>query len=592
MLRELNVVEQRYRAVVEVLSGTPVIGVAERYGVARQTVHRWMARYRAEGLDGLAERSHAPRQHPWRIPAETEALICDLRRAHGRWGPRRLVFEMGRRGHPGLSRSTVYRVLVRQRLIQPVPRRRRRDQYIRWERPAPMQLWQLDVTASLFLASGRECKVITGIDDHSRYCVIATVVYRATGRAVCTAFVEAMRKYGVPAEVLSDNGKQFTGRFGKPRPAEVLFERICRENGITQRLTKPRSPTTTGKIERLHQTLQLELLKIHGPFESIEDAQAAVEAWRKEYNADRPHQSLAMAFPAARFAAATSQVLGLRVPASLAPAGPAEPVTRTAGPGEPLVAAAAGNTQPASCAVELDRVVPPSGNLQVAGQQIWLSPAMTGRVIRIWADTRRVHVLAGGHRIKTLPSRLDARDLARLRAGGAVPAGAPPLPPPSGDVIEVERTVNASGNISIGNHVISAGSPLAGARVTVRLDGPVAHILADGTTVRTIACPVPQPARHRLRGARAGTAGPPQLPAPLTVRRRVSIRGAIMIGGQRIQVGLPHAGKTATITIGSDTYQITVEDGIPLTAPRTTSRDIKRHKASHYPDRGVHDGPC
>jgi hypothetical protein len=67
-----------------------------------------------------------------------------------------------------------------------------------------MQLWQLDVTASLFLASGRQCKVITGIDDHSRYCVIATVVLRATGRAVCTAFVEAMCIYGVPAEVLSD----------------------------------------------------------------------------------------------------------------------------------------------------------------------------------------------------------------------------------------------------------------------------------------------------------------------------------------------------------------------------------------------------
>jgi transposase len=229
MLRELNVVEQRYRAVLEVLSGTPVIEVAERYRVVRQTVHRWMARYRAEGLDGLADRSHAPRQHPWRISAETEALICELRRAHCRWGPRRLVFEVDRRGYPGLSRSTVYRVLVRHQLIQPVPRRRRRDQYIRWERPAPMQLWQLDVTASLFLASGRECKVITGIDDHSRYCVIATAVYRATGRAICAAFVEAMRIYGVPEEVLSDNGKQFTGRFGKPRPAEVLFERICRE---------------------------------------------------------------------------------------------------------------------------------------------------------------------------------------------------------------------------------------------------------------------------------------------------------------------------------------------------------------------------
>ena len=353
------------------------------------------------------------------------------------------------------------------------------------------------------------------------------------------------------------------------------------ENGITQRLTRPRSPTTTGKIERLHQTLQLELLNDHEPFASIEAAQAAVNAWRKEYNVDRPHQSLGMAFPAARFAPAAGQALGLRVPASLSPADPAEPAS-TAGPGELLVAAAAGNIQPAGCAVELDRVVPPSGNLWVAGQQIWLGPAMAGRVIRIWADTRRVHVLAGGHRIKTLPSRLDTTDLARLRASGAVPASVPPLPPAEGSVIEIERTVNASGNISAGGHVISAGSPLAGQRVTVRLDGPVAHILADGTTVRTLACPVPQPARHRLRGARAATAGPPQLPGPLTVRRRVSIRGTIMIGGQRIQVGLPHAGKTADVTVESDTYQITVADGVAFTAPRKTSRAINRHKASDY----------
>jgi hypothetical protein len=55
-----------------------------------------------------------------------------------------------------------------------------------------------------------------------------------------------------------------------------------------------------------------------------------------------------------------------------------------------------------------------------------------------------------------------------------------------------------------------------------------------------------------------------------------------MIGGQRIQVGLPHAGQAAEVTIGADTYQITVEDGTILTAPRTTSRDIRRHKASNY----------
>jgi hypothetical protein len=67
------------------------------------------------------------------------------------------------------------------------------------------------------------------------------------------------------------------------------------------------------------------------------------------------------------------------------------------------------------------------------------------------------------------------------------------------------------------------------------------------------------------------------------VNRRVSVRGAIMVGGQKIQVGLPHARKTAQITVEADTYQITVEPGITVTAARTTSRDIKRHKASHYP---------
>jgi len=77
-------------------------------------------------------------------------------------------------------------------------------------------------------------------------------------------------------------------------------------------------------------------------------------------------------------------------------------------------------------------------------------------------------------------------------------------------------------------------------------------------------------------------AGPAPLPGPLTVKRRVSVRGAIMIGGQKIQVGLTHARKTAEVTVEADTYQLTVQDGINLTAPRTTSRDIRRHKASNY----------
>ena len=86
-------------------------------------------------------------------------------------------------------------------------------------------------------------------------------------------------------------------------------------------------------------------------------------------------------------------------------------------------------------------------------------------------------------------SRQTGVYLARLAAAGAQPAGPPPLPPASGDVTEVDRTVNASGNVSLGDRIISAGLPLAGQRVTLRLDGPVAHVLAGGVLVRTVACP-------------------------------------------------------------------------------------------------------
>jgi transposase InsO family protein len=384
MLWELSVAEQRYRAVLEVGIGVPVTEVAGRYGVSRQSVHAWLVRYRQEGIAGLEDRSHQVHHHPWRIPAGVEELICELRRAHLKWGPRRLVFEMGRRGHQ-VTRSSVYRTLVRNGLVEPKSRRRRRKDYRRWERGAAMELWQLDVTASAFLPSGTEVKIVTGIDDHSRFCVLATAVMRATARLVCLAFTDAMRTYGIPEEVLTDNGKVFTGRFHKPGvPVEVLFDKICRENGITHRLTKIHSPTTTGKIERLHQTLQRELLDVHGPFASIEALQAALDAWRTEYNTDRPHQSLGMAFPASRFTPASSP-LELCIPAQLT-AGTGQPKPRPAPsplPADSPSAKAApepiaGQAYHGQPAVEVDRVVPPSGTCGSASSRSGSAPPCPG----------------------------------------------------------------------------------------------------------------------------------------------------------------------------------------------------------------------
>jgi transposase InsO family protein len=587
MLWELSVTEQRYRAVLEVLAGVPVTEVADRYGVSRQSVHAWLGRYRGEGPPGLVDRSHKVHAHPWQIPAELESAVCELRRAHRKWGPTRLVFEMGRRGLGTVTRSTVYRVLVRNQLIEPRSRRRRRQDYTRWERPVPMQLWQLDVTASAFLAGGREVKIVTGIDDHSRYCVLARAVLRATARPVCRAFVEAMGVYGVPEEVLTDNGTVFTGRFIRPRPAEVLFERICRENGITQRLTRPRSPTTTGKIERLHQSLQLELLEVHGPFASLQALQTGLDGWREEYNTDRPHQSLSMAFPASRFAPAVSP-LPLRVPPPLTGASAQQseqPEPSSAG----LPAAAVPDGQEAPLvAVEADRVVPPSGNLWIGGQQVWLGPALADRKVTIWVNETSLHVLAGGARIKTLPSRLGVAELARLAADGARPAGPSPLLAGTGTAVEVERTVNACGLAGLAGAQLNVGYQLAGQRVILRMDGTQMMVItSDGELARTMPCPVPAGDRPRLRGARRAAASPPPPSGPVTVQRRVSSRGGIMVATQKIQVGLIHAGKIVTVAAGDHSFRLIVDGQTAGVVPRTTTREIHRYKAyAAHPRRG------
>ena len=243
----MSLVEQRYRAVLAVRGGERVNEVAVRFGVSRQTVHTWLARYDEQGLAGLENRSRRPESCPHQASPEVEVAVCEMRREHPKWGARRIVFELGRRGCPGPvpSRMTVYRILSRHGLHRAVKRKRGRKDYIRWQRARPMELWQMDIVGGVMLADGSEAKVVTCVDDHSRFAVAAMVVRRATGRAVCLAFAQALQTFGVPEEILTDNGKQFTDRFGNG--GEVLFDRICRENGIVHRLTQPASPTTTGK---------------------------------------------------------------------------------------------------------------------------------------------------------------------------------------------------------------------------------------------------------------------------------------------------------------------------------------------------------
>jgi transposase InsO family protein len=232
------------------------------------------------------------------MAALDEVALVELRIAHPAWGPRRLVFELAKRD-VAVSQSAVYRALVRLNLVDPAARRPRDRKWKRWERGAPMELWQMDVVGGFVLADGTKAKVLTGIDDHSRLCVSAHLMVRESSQKVCAGLTKALETFGVPEQILTDNGKVFTGRFSAP-PVEVLFDRICRENGIKHLLTKPRSPTTTGKVERFHRAIRTEF-RTDRVLGSLQAAQAELDAWVADYNTSRPHQAIDMATPASRF---------------------------------------------------------------------------------------------------------------------------------------------------------------------------------------------------------------------------------------------------------------------------------------------------
>ena len=444
-------------------------------------------------------------------------------------------------------------------------------------------MWQLDLAGGVYLADGRECKLLTGIDDHSRFVVIATVLAVPSGRAVAEAFIAAMRVHGVPAEVLTDNGKQFTGRFTRPRPAEVLFERVCREHGITAKLTRPYSPTTTGKIERWHQTLRREFLDGAGPFADLPSAQAAISGWVQAYNHSRPHQSLDMAVPASLFRPGTGPDLASLVPA---PRTAPEPVPA------PSPVLHAGSS---AGAVEFDAVIAPSGLLAVIPrvQRIRMGADRAGQRAHLWADEMSVHVQVDGKLIKTVPSNLTADDLEELRMRGASPAGPPPATPalpqvrvlPAGTVIEADRTVDVNGNADLAGCKIPAGRGLAGQRVTLRLDGHLIHIVHDGTLARTLPCPIPAEDRARIRGARiAASTLPAPAPGPVSVRRKVPDQGVIMVTRQRLRVGPSYAGKIVTVYVEDTHFRITCDGTEIALHPRKEQRPVTRWKAKiHTP---------
>jgi transposase InsO family protein len=454
MLVELSMVEQRYDAVREVLDGATVTDTSIRYGVDRRTLHRWLVRYATDGLAALADKSSRPDRCPHQMAPEIEARIVELRRFHPGWGPRTILNKLRRELEAPPSRAAIYRCLVRHRLIQPKPRRRRRDDYKRWERSRSMELWQVDVLGNVKLATGIRVSVVTGIDDHSRFCIIAKVVARATARPVCEALLEALGRYGIPEQILTDNGKVFTGRLGR-KPANVAFDRICLNNGIRHLLTAPYSPTTTGKIERLHKTMRKEFLSDKS-FETIAQLQAALDGWVTDYNNEREHQSLGDVPPIRRFELArpaSLEVIDGDVPAQ------EEPTRR------PKV---------------VGRRVDRAGRISILKHRYHIGRHLAGEAVTIESSNGLLHISHNGVVVATHARRhlIDDDDKMDRRAKATRPAQ-----PTKGT--EVLRIVDKHGSISFAGTGYRVGNHFIGATVGVSLVGDTVQITLDDALLRT-----------------------------------------------------------------------------------------------------------
>ena len=398
--------EQRYQAVLAVIKdGRTVTETAAAVGVSRQTLHAWLAKYEASGLEGLVDGSHRPLSSPQQMPPQVEAAVLEARRKHPSWGPRRIAVEVSRSGGGlAVTESSVYRCLRRTGLVEPDSRRRRKREWKRWERGRPNELWQMDTVGGFLIADGSQAKALTGIDDHSRFCVSAKLMPRERTRLVCDGLRAAISCYGPPEQLLTDNARVFTGRFFAP-PVEVLFDAICREHGIEHLLTLPRSPTTTGKIERFHRTLRAEF-DTRQIFTSLQVAQQALNEWVGYYNTARPHQALNDATPADRFTSPlTSQEQGSSSTTPVAPT--------------PAVINSARATDRTGDGW-ISRRVGPNGVVCVSWQQVSVGKHRAGQRCDVLVNDQLLQFWIGAELVKTV-TRTSTGEVRKKHAQGARP---------------------------------------------------------------------------------------------------------------------------------------------------------------------------
>jgi transposase InsO family protein len=277
--------------------------VARQYGVSRRWVITLVQRYLAEGDAGLAARSRRPHRSPRRTSTDVEEEIVRIRkeldRAGHEAGAATIAYHLQQRLGWTPAVSTIWRILTGRGFVTPQPHKRPKSSYLRFQAEQPNERWQADIT-HWQLADGTPVEILNWIDDHSRLCLDSHTRTVFKGHDVDLQFRALAASYGNPASLLTDNGAVFTG--APRRHGRVALEITLAFRGIRFDHSRPYHPQTCGKVERFHQTLK-KWLAHQPPAVSLRRLQRQLDAFRRYYNAVRPHRALGRHTPASAYAA-------------------------------------------------------------------------------------------------------------------------------------------------------------------------------------------------------------------------------------------------------------------------------------------------
>lgn len=308
--KSCSTMDERIKFIGRYLSGEKIAVLCREFGISRKTGHKIVERYKDTGLQGLSDRSRRPYRHAHQLPYQMERSILALKQEYPEWGAPNLREKLIRQYPqiPAPAISTVHAVLDRHGLVVRRKRRRYKAEGTKLQAShCPNGLWCADYKGEFMLGNKRYCYPLTITDYHSRYLLACEGLESTKEPFAFSVFERVFKQYGLPDTIRTDNGLPFSSPnalYGLSR-LSVWWLRL----GIAIERIKPAHPEQNGRHERMHLTLKKEACK-PAAFNILQQ-QEKLDAFRERYNHQRPHQAIAMKYPAELYTPSAKVYQGL-----------------------------------------------------------------------------------------------------------------------------------------------------------------------------------------------------------------------------------------------------------------------------------------